>query len=85
LIVNPTTTGGPGFASYFKIKANANDIIEWNGSAWTVSFDSENQSTTQYVTNTTTGIQYRWTGSQWIDSYQGQYKNGFWKLELASS
>ena len=85
LLVNPTTGGGSGFSSYFKISANANDIIEWNGTAWTVSFDSQSISTTQYVTNATTGIQYRWTGSEWIDSYQGQYKNGFWKLELATS
>ena len=85
LIVNPTTIGNTGFASYFNLNASANDIIEYNGTAWTVSFDSSNVITTQYVTNTNTGTQYRWTGSEWIDSYQGQYKNGFWKLELASS
>lgn len=83
LLVNPIPLGNKSFSSTFT--AEANDIIEYNGTSWTVSFDSSEVSTTQYVTNSNTGTQYRWTGTQWIDSYQGQYKNGFWKLELASS
>jgi hypothetical protein len=83
LLVNPIPLGNKSFGSTFS--AEANDIIEYNGTSWTVSFDSSEVSTTQYVTNSNTGTQYRWTGSEWIDSYQGQYKNGFWKLELASS
>ena len=83
LLVNPIPLGNKSFSSTFT--AEANDIIEYNGTSWTVSFDSSQVSATQYVTNSNTGTQYRWTGTQWIDSYQGQYKNGFWKLELASS
>lgn len=83
LLVNPIPLGNKSFSSTFT--AEANDIIEYNGTSWTVSFDSSEVSATQYVTNSNTGTQYRWTGSEWIDSYQGQYKNGFWKLELASS
>ena len=83
LLVNPIPLGNKSFSSTFT--AEANDIIEYNGTSWTISFNSSEVSTTQYVTNSNTGTQYRWTGSQWIDSYQGQYKNGFWKLELASS
>ena len=83
LLVNPIPLGNKSFSSTFT--AEANDIIEYDGTSWTVSFDSSEVSATQYVTNSNTGTQYRWTGSQWIDSYQGQYKNGFWKLELASS
>ncbi len=83
LLVNPIPVGNNSFGSSFT--AEANDIIEYNGTSWSVSFDSGSVVSTQYVTNANTGIQYRWTGSQWIDSYQGQYKNGFWKLELASS
>ena len=83
LLVNPIPLGNKSFSSTFT--AEANDIIEYNGTSWTISFNSSEVSTTQYVTNSNTGTQYRWTGTQWIDSYQGQYKNGFWKLELASS
>ena len=40
-----------------------------------VSFDaSVNGSTPQYVTNSTTNYQYKWNGTEWIDTYQDQYK-----------
>jgi hypothetical protein len=38
--------------------------------------------TTQYVTNITTGIQYRWTGDAWVKSYQGAYPGGTWRIVL---
>lgn len=62
--------------------ANAYDIIEYDGTAWTVSFDSSNTSSTEYVSNVTTGIQYVWTGSVWQKSYEGEYKAGEWTLIL---
>jgi T4-like virus Myoviridae tail sheath stabiliser len=61
--------------------ANANDIIEWNGSYWTVSFDSK-QSGVQYVSNINTTTQYRWTGQEWTKSYEGLYQSGDWSLVL---
>jgi len=63
--------------------AQANDIIEYDGQRWIISFDSENSpSNAQYVTNITTGIQYEWTGRAWIKSYQGLYPGGTWSLVL---
>jgi hypothetical protein len=63
--------------------AKANDIIEYDGARWLVSFDSENSSDNiQYVTNITTEIQYEWTGTAWIKSYQGLYPGGTWRLVL---
>lgn len=62
--------------------ANANDIIEWNGTVWTVQFDSQATTTVQYIANLNTTIQYRWTGSAWIKSYEGLYKSGQWGLVL---
>jgi hypothetical protein len=61
--------------------AKANDIIEWNGSYWTVSFDS-NEPSVQYVTNLNTMVQYLWTGSSWVKSYEGAYRSGEWSLIL---
>lgn len=61
--------------------ARANDIIEWNGSYWTVAFDSR-EPAVQYVSNLTTTIQYRWTGSEWVKSYEGLYGSGEWSLVL---
>jgi hypothetical protein len=63
--------------------AQANDIVEYDGQRWIVSFDSENSpDNVQYVTNITTSIQYEWTGTAWIKSYQGLYPGGTWRLVL---
>jgi hypothetical protein len=61
--------------------ANANDIIEWNGTYWVVSFDSS-EPAIQYVSNLTTLVQYRWTGESWVKSYEGLYRSGEWSLVL---
>jgi hypothetical protein len=63
--------------------AQANDIVEYDGSRWVVSFDSTSSPVNdQYVTNITTELQYRWTGEAWVKSYQGLYKGGLWTLVL---
>jgi hypothetical protein len=63
--------------------AQANDIIEYDGVKWIVAFDSTSSpDNLQYVTNITTGIQYEWTGTAWIKSYQGLYPGGTWRLVL---
>jgi hypothetical protein len=63
--------------------AQANDIIEFDGIQWVVAFDSTSSpDNLQYVTNITTGIQYKWTGVTWIKSYQGLYPGGQWRLVL---
>jgi hypothetical protein len=63
--------------------AIANDIIEYNGTDWIVTFGSTTNITNiQYVTNITTGLQYLWTGSQWVKSYEGLYPGGEWSLVL---
>ena len=31
-------------------------------------------------TNTNTGIQYRWTGSEWVKSVEGLYRGGEWSI-----
>jgi hypothetical protein len=63
--------------------ARANDIVEYDGSRWQISFDSTSSpDNIQYVTNLTTEIQYRWTGTAWIKSYQGIYPGGTWSLVL---
>jgi hypothetical protein len=69
-----------GSVVWNNLVANANDIIEFNGSAWQVVFDSENETGTEYVTNTLTGVQYRWTGTEWVKSVEGVYRGGEWSL-----
>lgn len=62
--------------------AKANDIVEYNGHFWRVVFDSENIDSLQYVTNLTTGIQYKWQNQQWTKSYDGVYHAGEWMIAL---
>ena len=64
------------------LEAYANDIIEFNGSHWTVAFDSRYETQAQYITNLTTGVQYRWDGAKWTKSYEGYYRSGKWMLRL---
>ena len=63
--------------------ARANDIVEYDGARWLISFDSDSSpDNIQYATNITTEIQYEWTGATWIKSYQGLYPGGKWSLVL---
>jgi len=65
------------------INARANDIIQFDGDYWTVAFEAAEQTTNvEYVTNITTGIQYRWTTTEWVKSYEGLYPSGEWSLVL---
>jgi hypothetical protein len=65
-----------------EIEAQANDIIEYNGTQWIVVFDSRTADSVQFVTNITTSLQYRWTGKIWVKSYEGLYPGGEWSLVL---
>jgi hypothetical protein len=64
------------------VDANENDIIQYDGSNWTVAFNSAAVTTTQFVTNSFTSKQFKWTGSAWISSYEGEYNPGYWRLIL---
>lgn len=62
--------------------ANANDIIQWDGIRWNVIFNSQTSTDTIYITNSYTGIQYKWDGTQWSKSFEGLYTPGEWRLVL---
>jgi hypothetical protein len=63
--------------------AKINDIVEYDGERWHVVFlHDSSPNNTQYVTNLTSGLQYRWTGETWVKSYQGLYPGGTWSLVL---
>jgi hypothetical protein len=62
--------------------ANANDIIQSNGTSWTVIFDSQATTEMTWITNSYTGIQYKWDGVQWNKSFEGVYDRGAWRLVL---
>lgn len=66
------TEGAPVFV------AHANDIIEYDGSKWTNSFDSRATNSVEYVTNLRTGSQYRWKDGEWAKAVEGRYGAGSW-------
>ena len=59
----------------------ANSVAEWNGSNWTVAFDPSAVEDFTYLSNITTGIQYKWDGIQWLKSFEGEYAPGYWRLD----
>lgn len=65
-----------------RLSAKANDIIQYNGQHWFVAFDSIYENSVNYVTNMTTGTQYRWDGTSWTKSYEGYYPAGKWQLTI---
>ncbi len=71
----------PNNAFWGVINAKANDVIEYNGSSWIVSFDSASNSNA-VVLNITTGLLYEWRNSQWISAVEGTYQNGWWRIYL---
>lgn len=74
---DPTTAWG-------NLVANANDIIEYNGTSgeWEVSFDSTNATTIEFVTNLTTNVQYRFSNQEWVKSYEGYYDQGDYSIVI---
>jgi hypothetical protein len=71
-------------AAWGQVVARANDIIEYDASSgWFVAFQAgEHFDNVQFVTNLTTGLQYRWDKHQWVKSYEGLYSGGDWSLVL---
>ncbi len=62
--------------------AKKNDIIEYNGTHWVVSFVAAEATDIKYVTNATTGSQYKLESNQWVKSVEGHYINGNWRIVL---
>jgi hypothetical protein len=69
-------------SAWGNLVASSNDIIEFNGVQWTVTFNSQDSTNAQYLTNITTGLQYLWTGEIWVKSYEGLYVAGSWSIVL---
>lgn len=62
--------------------ASENDIVEWTGTKWQILFDASTVTEIKFVTNLNTGIQYKWTGTEWVKSIEGEYRNGAWRIQF---
>lgn len=69
-------------AAWGGVIALANSIIEYDGTDWQVSFDSQYLHEIQYVTNLNTGVQYRYADSAWMKSYEGWYDEGDYSIVI---
>ena len=92
---DPSADTVPNFAEAWGTTiASANDIIQKNADGnWDRVFDSDQNTLfsdsssyleTQYVTNQTTGIQFKWLPDQgfWVKSYEGFYAPGTWSVQF---
>ena len=82
LIVENIGSDDATTVAWGNLVANANDIIQYNASAgeWQVSFDSQDSEDVEFVTNITTGVQYRFVDGSWMKSVDGWYGEGDWSV-----
>lgn len=88
LLVSDLTNGeepaipvNTGLNPWGTITAYENDIIEYTGSAWVVSFNSRTAHKNQYVINLRSMNHYRFTGDDWVFTYLGEYFPGYFRFE----
>ncbi len=73
---SPTATWG-------NLIARMDDIIEYNGVVWTVSFDASLETGTQHTTNNFTGKKLEFTLDRgWIQVPDGVWSPGFWRIQI---
>ena len=69
-------------SNWGSLTADIDDIIEYDGSKWTIVFDASTISTKKYVTNAFTNKQFKWDGEKWSSTHEGTYNPGYWKLNI---
>lgn len=62
------------------VVAHANDIIEYNGSDWIVSFNSQAVNVTGYTTNANTMKKLYFNGQSWVLAIEGIFEQGWWRI-----
>lgn len=79
LIVEDIGVSTPAWGGF---SAKANSIVEYDGTNWVVSFDASILQDINFVTNLTSGIQYRYDGYAWMKSYEGWYAAGDFSIVI---
>jgi len=74
---------GDGINPWGSLEAYENDIIEFDGTNWFVSFNSSEVDVSQYVVNIADAQHYRYDGEQWTYTYLATYNPGYWRISLA--
>lgn len=89
LLLNPINSGKAGDSDFDgadgwkngsnDFVANTYDIIQYSGSEWFVSYQTDALAQ-EFVTNLKTGVQYKWNRTSWVKSFEGEYPAGQWSL-----
>jgi hypothetical protein len=81
LIIEDITAGTAAWGSFH---AKANDIIEYDGSAWHIIFDAtqEERIITQSNIYNNIRVQYTWNNVSWVKRFDGLYTPGQWRIVL---
>jgi len=84
LIVENIGDTGSSTIAWGNVIAQANDIIEYNGTEWEVSFAADEATDVEYVTNLTTNVQYRYVPAEaaWMKSFEGWYDQGDYSIVI---
>lgn len=62
------------------LTASENDVIQYDGTQWTVVFDSSENKNIQYLNNKYTGRQLKYTGEDWVFAIDGHYHEGEFRI-----
>ena len=74
------TNSVPQTGQWGTVVADANDIIEYNGSNWIVSFDASAVNAPAYTTNANTMAKLYYTGAEWVLAIEGIFEQGYWRI-----
>lgn len=74
------TDAVPQTGLWGNLVADANDIIEYNGSLWIVSFDASAVNAPAYTTNANTMVKLYYTGHDWVVAIEGIFDQGYWRI-----
>jgi hypothetical protein len=85
--VNPNSVNSDGPDAWKNLNGSdpeiyTNTIIEWTGTEWATIWNPATGDIPTYIQNLRTGVQYRWDGTQWLKSFEGEYAPGSWGFRL---
>ena len=70
-------------AAWGPMNAKTNDIVEFDGSTWEVSWSaSGNDEELEYVFNNRSNRTYKWYNGYWSAVIENKYLQGYWRLAL---
>lgn len=77
----------PAGSGWNGLTAKENDIVEFDGTNWSVSFAAASETEVKYVTNLKSGLQFKWMPSEqnWSKAVEGNYEAGQWSIVLSTT